>query len=113
MPFINTKTNVKIDTDKELYLKEAFAKAIELIPGKSERWLMLNFSDCCRMHLAGSDAPLAMLEVEIFGKASPAAYDALTKELTDIVNEALSIPPDRIYVKYEEIDTWGWNGDNF
>ena len=40
MPFINTKTTAKIDKEKEIAIKEEFGKAIELIRGKSERWLM-------------------------------------------------------------------------
>ena len=61
MPFIDTKTTVKIDKETELRLKAEFAKAIELIPGKSERWLMLSFSDNERMWFVGDDAPLAAL----------------------------------------------------
>lgn len=113
MPYISTKTNVTVSKDQEIALKTAFGKAIELIPGKSERWLMLGFSDNERMWFVGDDAPAAMLEVEIFGSASAAAYDALTAELTKTVASVLSVPASRIYVKYEEIDTWGWNGSNF
>lgn len=113
MPFIDTKTSVKISGDAELRLKEAFGKAIELIPGKSERWLMLNFDDGCRMYLAGSDAPCAILEVKIFGKSTEEAYEMLTAALTDIVSRELSIAPERVYVKYDEVGTWGYNGGNF
>lgn len=113
MPFISTKTNVAVSQQQELNLKEAFGKAIELIPGKSERWLMLDFSDNARMWFSGDDAPLAYLSVKLFGKASSGVYDDLTAKLTTIVSGELGIPPTRIYVKYEEIDNWGWNGSNF
>ncbi len=113
MPYISTKTNVTISKDKEIALKTAFGKAIEKIPGKTENWLMLDFYDSQRMWLAGDNTPTAMLEVELFGSASDSAYDALTAELTDIVSSELSIEPSRIYIKYEEIDHWGWNGNNF
>ncbi|MBR2957476.1 MAG: tautomerase family protein [Clostridia bacterium] len=113
MPFIQTKTNVSVSKELELSLKTAFGKAIELIPGKSERWLMLSFSDNERMWFVGDDAPLAYLSVKLFGAASDGAYDALTAKLTEIVSAQLNIPSSRIYVKYEEIDHWGWNGSNF
>ena len=113
MPYISTKTNVAISKDKEIALKTAFGKAIENIPGKTENWLMLEFSDSQRMWFAGDDAPVAMLEVKIFGSASDSAYDALTGALTDIVSTELLIAQSRIYIKYEEIDNWGWNGNNF
>ena len=113
MPFIDTKTTVKIDKETELRLKAEFAKAIELIPGKSERWLMLNFSDCCHMYFAGSDEPSAILEVKIFGSASEESYARLTKALTEIICRELGLAPTRVYVKYEEISTWGFAGENF
>ena len=113
MPFISTKTNVSVSKEQELRLKTEFGKAIELIPGKSERWLMLSFSDSERMWFVGDDVPLAYLSVKLFGAASDSAYDALTAKLTEIVSQELDIPSSRIYVKYEEIDHWGWNGSNF
>jgi len=114
MPLIETKTSVKINTDAELKLKEAFGKHIELLPGKSERWLMLTFFDECRMAFAGDAAtPTAILEVKLLGKSSDEAYASLTEALTATVSEVLSIPKDRIYVKYEETDTWGCGGVNF
>ena len=113
MPFIDTKTTVKIEKSKELILKEEFGRAIELIRGKSERWLMLNFSDCCNMYMAGSDEPSAILEVKIFGKASEEEYANLTAALTDIMCRELGLNPARVYVKYDEVDIWGYNGINF
>lgn len=114
MPFISTKTTVAIDPDKEASIKKKLGKAIEIIPGKSENWLMLSFEDNCSMYFKGSkDKPLAFLEVKLFGKASADAYNRLTMTLTDIISEELGIRPDSIYVKYEEVSHWGWNGSNF
>ena len=113
MPFIQTKTNVSISKEQELSHKAAYGKAIELIPGKSERWLMLDFADNERMWFVGDDAPLAYLSVKLFGGASDSAYDALTAKLTETVSVELGVPASRIYIKYEEIDHWGWNGSNF
>jgi phenylpyruvate tautomerase PptA (4-oxalocrotonate tautomerase family) len=114
MPLIETKASVKIDTDAERSLKEAFGKHIELLPGKSERWLMLTFFDECRMAFAGDDkTPCAILEVKLLGSATEEAYALLTAALTDTVNRTLNIPKDRIYVKYEECETWGAGGVNF
>ena len=113
MPYIEVKTNTIISKQQGNQLKTSFGKAIELIPGKTERWLMLDFCDNQRMWLAGDDAPSAMLEVEIFGSTTDSAYDALTAELTSVVSDVLCVAPDRVYIKYEEIDHWGWNGANF
>jgi phenylpyruvate tautomerase PptA (4-oxalocrotonate tautomerase family) len=114
MPYINTKTTVSITEEKREVIKQKFGKAIELIPGKSENWLMVSFDDNSFMYFKGSnDKPLAFVEVKIFGKASSDAYSKLTKAITDILQQELGIQPDGIYVKYEEVSNWGWNGNNF
>ena len=114
MPFIQTTTNVSITKEKETVLKSRFGKAIECIPGKSESWLMLAFADERPMYFKGEgDKPAAMLEVKIYGSASSADYERLTGELTGIVQEELGVQPNRIYITYQEIGEWGWNGGNF
>lgn len=114
MPFIDLKTTKKISADCEKELTRDFGEKIALIPGKSEKWLMLNFEGECRMAFAGNaNDDMAMLEVKLFGGASGAAYDALTAALTDSVSDILGVGKERIYVKYEESSHWGWNGSNF
>ena len=41
MPFISTKTNVKISEEKETQLKERLGQAIAIIPGKVKAGLCL------------------------------------------------------------------------
>lgn len=114
MPYINTKLSIPLDESKEVALKSALGRAIEAIPGKTEKWLMLDFEDNCRLWFAGDNsAPTAFVEVKIFGSASDGAYAALTSQITNILEEITGIDPARIYVKYDEISTWGWNGSNF
>lgn len=114
MPFINSKLSMKITKDEEETIKSKLGKAIELIPGKSENWLMVGFEDEYSLYFKGiASEKIAFIEVKIFGSASKSAYDKLTSAICDIYNEVLSIPKDKIYVKYEEVSTWGWNGSNF
>ncbi len=113
MPFINTKVSIGLTKEKEKAIKEQFGKAIALIPGKSESWLMLNFEDNCHLYFKGQNAsPLAFVEVNLFGSAGKNAYDALTEKITDILSKELSINPSNIYIKYFETKYWGWNGMN-
>ena len=43
MPFIISRTNRSISREQERQLKNRLGKAIELVPGKSEQYLMLGF----------------------------------------------------------------------
>ena len=112
MPYIATTSNVSISGRKKEAIKERMGKAIELIPGKTESWLMLSFRDNVSMYFKGDDEPCAICQVKLFGTADEEAYANLTEALTDIIREELDIDPDRVYVAYEEINTWGWNGGN-
>lgn len=113
MPFINIKTNESVTKETEVSLKSAFGQAITAIPGKSESWLMVGIEPNYALYFKGTDAPAAMVEISIFGQASNDAYDALTKEICNVVTTHLNIPADRTYVKYTEISYWGWNNMNF
>lgn len=114
MPYISTKTNITIPKEKELIIKERLGKAIAILPGKSESWLMLSFEGDVSLYFQGkSDNPIAFVEVKLFGKSGNEAYNKLTSEISNILKEELSIDPGQIYVKYEEVSHWGYNGSNF
>ena len=53
MPYCNIKTNVKVEKKKEL--SKALSKTIELIPGKTENWIMTSIDDEALMTFAGSE----------------------------------------------------------
>lgn len=114
MPYIGTKTTVTITPEKELKLKALMGRAIEKIPGKTETWLMTEFTGDCHLYLAGDNSkPSAFVEVKIFGSAGKDAYSALTAEICNILEAELNIPADRVYVTYQGYSDWGWNGGNF
>lgn len=113
MPFINIKTNSAVSKEKETLIKAALGEAITAIPGKSESWLMVGIEPGHILYFKGNDSPAAMVEVSIFGKDAPAAFNELTGKICRILNDNLSIEQNRIYVKYTSTENWGWNGSNF
>lgn len=114
MPFINAKVTVKMSEEKKESVKKKLGEAISLIPGKSERWLMVGFEDSYDLYFQGNkNAEAAFIEVKIFGGASSDVYNKMTGVLCGIFEEELGISAERIYVKYEEVTEWGWNGSNF
>ena len=114
MPFINSKVTVKMSEEKKEAVKAKLGEIISLIPGKSENWLMVGFEDSSDLYFQGNqDGPTAFVEVKVYGGASPDAFTKLTGEICNIYQEELGIPQNRIYVKYEAVENWGWNGSNF
>lgn len=113
MPFINVKTNVSVSEEQKLSIKSAMGKAVTAIPGKSEGWLMVGIVPEYLLWFKGTNEPAAMVEVSLYGGASHNAKTTLTSHITGILTDSLGISSDRVYVKYSETESWGWNGSNF
>lgn len=113
MPFINIKINKIMSEGQTISIKAELGKIIEIIPGKSESRLMLNFDDGCNLYFKGNKDPAALVEIQLYGKATKEIYDTFTQKISDILEKNLGIHSSRIYVKYEEVDFWGLNGHNF
>lgn len=114
MPMISMKTSTPISESAELILKEKLGKAIELLSGKTEAWLMLGFEDNCRLWFRGDNStPLAYIEVSALGSINPDDAENLTAEICNICKDVLGIDGSGVYVKYEETDKWGYNSVNF
>ena len=68
MPYINTKTNIAITKLQEEEIKSRLGQAVSCL-GKSERYLMVNMENHCRLYFAGDKTePVAFVEVRLFGK---------------------------------------------
>ena len=113
MPCIQLKTSVSVSAEHENNIKSRLGKAIELIPGKSETWLMVSISGDEHIWFKGNNKPAAFVDVSVFGRENAQAFNDLTAAICDILNDELNIPADRIYVKYSVTAHWGWNGGNF
>ena len=114
MPCIQTTTSVKVSDAQKKDLEARFGKAIEVFPGKTERWLMTTLVDSVPVCMAGDgDTPAAFVEVSLLGKSDRAHFERMTAVICDILQDVLSLDPARVYVKYTEVDHWGWNGGNF
>ncbi len=114
MPYINSKVNTIITKEQEVQIKEKLGQAISLIPGKSESWLMVGFEPETTLYFRGDGSEkIAFVEVSVFGKENPDAFSELTGAICNIYQEVLGISPDKVYVKYQAVSNWGWNGANF
>ena len=82
--------------------------------GKPERYVMTSVETNTAMQFAGSDEPLAYLELKSIGL--PESITAGTsKALCDLVSAQTGISPERIYIEFTDAPRkmWGWNGGTF
>ena len=114
MPFIKAKVNCPISPEQEIELKTRMGKAIELVPGKSEESLLLEFEGNARLWLRGNNVrPMAYIEAAVFGNESHAGYPASTVAVAKICRDVLGIAPKNCYIKYEDITAWAIGGQYF
>lgn len=114
MPFINAKISKTITKEQETQIKTMFGEAITTIPGESENWLMVGLEPEYTLYFRGDNTePMAFVEVSVFGGENKVAFEKLTEKICDIFQQVLSIASDHVYVKYEAVPNWGWNGSNF
>ena len=112
MPFIEVKTTEDLSA-VAAELKSALGDAITAIPGKSESWLMVNLVGEQKMYFQGSDTRCALFSVYILPPSTQYTYQHLTSRLCPKPHQYLQVPPERTYVRYREVDHWGYNNFNF
>ncbi len=114
MPFIDSKVTIKLDTEKREILKSKLGEIITNIPGKSEKYLMLGFEDNYSLYFAGKELEYgAFINVKVFGKVKKEDLEKMTENICNLYEKQLKIPKDKIYITYNEVENWGFNGFNF
>lgn len=114
MPYIDVKLTKSISDAEAAALKSELGKMIEVFPGKNESWLMCNIEDERNIWFKGDNSEdSAFVEVKLFGSVRGEAADKFTGLQCDYLENTLSIPSSRTYIRYEGGTDWGWNGSNF
>ncbi len=112
MPCLLIHTNIVV-TDTPTFLKRCSAEVANAL-SKPESYVMLELSDNKPMLFAGSDAPLAFLELKSLGLSTAQTPD-LSARLSALIQDELGIDPSRIYIEFAapERAMFGFNGGTF
>ena len=113
MPLIQLKTTVPLPPDLRDGLTADFGKMMA-DAGKPEAFLMIEFEEGADLRFGGKKPEnAALVEMKQVGDLGRDVYLCLTKTATRILKERLGIDPQSIYITYQPVDDWGWNGTNF
>lgn len=113
MPFIDCKITKSLTEDQKERLKTKLGKSIALMH-KPESYLMVGIVDGYSLYFAGNKLENgAYVGVKVFGKASPSDCERMTESICAILKEELGIDGANVYVTYQGISDWGFNGVNF
>lgn len=114
MPLLSIETNHALDeAQTDALIARASATTAELL-GKPESYVMVRIKHNPAMMFAGTQEPLAYLELKSLGLPEDRTT-ALSRGLCDLMAEALDIPAERIYIEFTNgiRHLWGWNGGTF
>ncbi len=113
MPFINVKTSVTADENTKTSIEKKLTESITLLPGKTANYFMCAVEDGISFMFHGDKENTAFVEVKIYGKSTREAYGKLTARICEILEEELKVSPEYCYVKFEEVENWGFNNFMF
>lgn len=110
MPYIGISTSKTLSDAQKTALKTVLGEKILVIPGKSEKALMVDIADGHTMFLAGEQRELAFVDVRCYGSTEFVHKKAFTEAAFQAVQQATGLPEDGIYLTYSEFANWGTKG---
>ncbi|PIP02629.1 MAG: hypothetical protein COW18_02580 [Zetaproteobacteria bacterium CG12_big_fil_rev_8_21_14_0_65_54_13] len=112
MPYLHIHTNVEI-ADKQTLLRIASSETAAML-GKPEAYVMVQISDASPMLFAGTDAPLAFVELKSLG-LNTTQTEAISLRLCALLSRELGVDAARIYIEFAapERAMFGWDGGTF
>lgn len=112
MPYLHVRTNTIIH-DHLQFMTVCSATVAQAL-GKPESYVMVEVSDNRAMMFAGSEVPLAFLEMKSLGLSSDQTAE-LSATLCALMQQELAINADRIYIEFAapERAMFGWNKGTF
>ncbi len=114
MPLLRIQTNLELPVaDAKALAAKASALVSEQL-GKPESYVMTSVEHNTAMQFAGTDAPLAFLELKSIGLPESITAD-VSSALCQLVSAEAGIAADRIYIEFTDAPRkmWGWNGSTF
>ena len=114
MPYLQINTNQSVNAEKSQQLMQNASKTVAEILGKSENYVMVSLQESVQMMFAGSNEPLAYLQLKSLGLPESSTTD-FSQALCGLLNKELGIAPERIYIEFTNPDRhmWGWNNKTF
>lgn len=115
MPTFILHTNSTINDHQNETIRKDAVDILSQELSKSKKFIVTLIHDSVALEFGQSEAPCAYIEVKSVGTLSPEQTTAMSDRICNALQRILSIPPDRIYIEFQESPRhlWGWNGKTF
>ncbi|MCX6943755.1 MAG: phenylpyruvate tautomerase MIF-related protein [Opitutales bacterium] len=112
MPYLKIQTNLPIGKKSQQTILRNASALVARELDKPEEMVMIALQPDTTMLFAGSDEPVAFLELKSVGLPARGTK-RLSLALCELIEEHLGITTDRVYVKFIDVNRgmWGWKGD--
>lgn len=112
MPYINVNTSKSLANEEKDALKSKLGELITIIPGKTEKVLMIGINDDYTMYFGGEKKEdLAFINVKLY-KESEFEYKAeFTKKVFELFETEYGIQSHNIFMSFDEYNSWASRGE--
>ena len=111
MPYINVTTSQKLSAEQKKLITREFGAIISILPNKTEKSLMLDFSDGHSMFMNNQEMTnCAYVDIRMYGSAAYAHKSELTEKTFALLYRNLGIQEHEAYVSFSEYSMWGVGG---
>jgi len=116
MPLIELDTSCEVaEVSKKQALVAGLSRLAAEGAGKPEQYVMACVRDGVAMVMSGQAGPCALVTVKAVGGLNKSVNQGLASKITQMLQKELAIPPERVYITFEELDAghWAWKGKTF
>ncbi|MEJ2213962.1 MAG: phenylpyruvate tautomerase MIF-related protein [Gammaproteobacteria bacterium] len=114
MPLLKVTTNTEADSFTATEVTGQLSRAVAELLGKPESYVMTIVEQNDNMSFAGTNEPLAFLELKSLGLPEDKTTE-FSENLCLLIQDLFQIPPNRIYIEFSSPDRhlWGWDKRTF
>ena len=111
MPLINLQVSGSLSDAAKDAVAGKLGKLISLMPGRSEKYLMVGIQDGFTHYLAGQKLDrAAFMDLRLLGRESEEGQEAFVVQAQAALAKLLDIPVENIYTNILEMPHWGARG---
>jgi len=111
MPLINLQVSANLSSEDKDNIAKELGRLISLMPGRSEKYLMVSIKDGYTHYLAGVKLERsAFMDLRLLGRESEECQEKFIVEAQSSLSKLLDIPIGNIYTNILEMPHWGARG---
>jgi phenylpyruvate tautomerase PptA (4-oxalocrotonate tautomerase family) len=110
MPYISIAMGKELSQDQKDRLAHELGRLITIIPGKTEKGLIVHFHDGA-LYKGGEEIPCAYIDLRVYTKTTEEAKQGFTKETCAYIAKEFGVPVENQYLTIQEFDNWGSRGE--